>query len=137
MRIVADTNTVVSGLLWRAAPRRLIDAGREQRITLITSPVLLAELADVLGRSKFIEPLRRDGLTAERLVAEYAAITQLVRPVAVPRVVARDPDDDHIIACALAAKADAIVSGDRDLLDLHEYQGIAILAASDAITRIS
>lgn len=48
MRIVADTNTVVSGLLWRAAPRQLIDAGRELRITLITSPVRLTELADVL-----------------------------------------------------------------------------------------
>ncbi|MHB8680442.1 MAG: PIN domain-containing protein, partial [Rudaea sp.] len=53
------------------------------------------------------------------------------------RVVARDPDDDHVIACALAARADAIVSGDNHLLDLREHQGIVILTAADALNRIA
>ena len=46
-----------------------------------------------------------------------------------------DPDDDHVIACAIAARADAIVSGDHDLLDLREYHGIPILTA--ALARIA
>ena len=51
MRIVADTNTVLSGLLWQGAPRRLLDLARERKITLCTSLVLLAELAEVMTRT--------------------------------------------------------------------------------------
>ncbi len=49
----------------------------------------------------------------------------------------RDPDDDHVLACALAAQADLIVSGDRDLLTLREYQGMPILSTADAMARIA
>lgn len=74
-----------------------------------------------------------------RLVADYAGITKLVRPTQIPRVIERDPDDDHIIACALAAKAGLIVSGDKHLLDLGSYSGINginIVNAAQAIARI-
>jgi len=57
--------------------------------------------------------------------------------VFVPRVVPTDPDDDHVIACALAARADAIVSGDSDLLDLKQHRNIPILTAQQALTRIT
>ncbi|MEZ5563550.1 MAG: putative toxin-antitoxin system toxin component, PIN family [Gammaproteobacteria bacterium] len=53
MRIVADTNTILSGLLWQGPPRQIINRARAGDITLHTSLVLLAELAEVIGRSKF------------------------------------------------------------------------------------
>ena len=53
MRIVADTNTVISGLLWKGAPRQIIQACRQQRITIVSSESLIAELAEVLARDKF------------------------------------------------------------------------------------
>ena len=55
MRIVADTNTVLSGLLWQGPPRRLLDLARERKVSLYTSVTLLAELAEVIARDKFAE----------------------------------------------------------------------------------
>jgi predicted nucleic acid-binding protein len=55
MRIVADTNTVLSGLLWQGPPRRLLDVAGQRTATLCTRPTLLAELAEVIGRDKFVK----------------------------------------------------------------------------------
>jgi len=59
-----------------------------------------------------------------------------VCPASIAPVVLADPDDDHVLACALAAKADLIVSGDSDLLKLKTYRGIAIVGAAEALTRL-
>ncbi len=128
MRIAVDTNTVVSSLLWQGAPRRLLDAGRNQHATLVTSLDLLAELAEVLGRNKFAQRLRDAGLAVV-----YAAIVQVVEPAVLPQPVSRDLDDYQVLACALAVKADVVVSGDHDLLTLGSYQRIPMLTASLAL----
>lgn len=136
MRIVADTNTVVSGLLWRGAPRKLIDAARARQVTLVTSSALLAELAEVLGRDRFIVRLRQARVSARSLVEGYAGIVHWVDAAPLAGPVARDPDDDEILACAAAAHASAIVSGDDDLVSLRSYQDIPILTAAEALRRI-
>ncbi len=105
-------------------------------MALYTSPVLLAELARVLGRAKFLKPIAHTGITLDELIEGYAALAKLVRPAPIPRVVIADPDDDHVLACAVAAQVDLIVSGDSDLLDLHEYQGMPIVRAAEALRRI-
>lgn len=137
MRLVLDTNIALSGLLWGRTPGELIDAAVQQRIELASSTALLAELQSVLARSKFARQFAQRGLVPADVFDGYAALVVNVSPLTVPRVVERDPDDDHVIACALAARADAIVSGDRHLLDLGQHQGIAILTAADALTRIA
>ena len=137
MRIVADTNTVLSGLLWQGTPRRLLDLGRERKITLCTSLVLLAELAEITARDKFAERLRAAGVSATELLQDYERLAETVTPEALPTpVIERDPDDDHILACAVSTEARLIVSGDSHLLDLKAYQGIPIRAASVAVGEI-
>ena len=124
---------MVSGLLWPGGPPgRLIDLAEAGSIEIATSTALLAELSSVLGREKFSRQLARRGLDVSDLFNGYAALARKVVPSAIPPVVTRDPDDDHVIACAIAAHADLIVSGDRDLLDLGGYSGIRILNAADA-----
>jgi len=86
MRIVADPNTVVSGLLWAGTPRRLLDAGRHRHVTLVTSLALLAELAEVLGRDKFAARIRAAKLSAKGLVEDYAAIAEVIEPAALAQV---------------------------------------------------
>lgn len=136
MRIVVDTNTVFSGLLWQGPPRRLIDLGRQRAFTLCTSLALVAELAEVIGRRRFAQRIQAAGLSPAALVQDYARLTEIVEPQALAEPVCRDPDDDLVLATALAAQADLIVSGDEDLLVLNPFQGIPILAASAALQRV-
>ena len=136
MRLVLDTNIALSGLLWGGAPGQLIEAAIQQRIELASSTALLAELQGVLSREKFAAQLAKRGLTVNGIFGGYLALVTSVSPLSTPRVVERDPDDDHVIACALAAHADAIVSGDLDLLELGQHQGIPILTAIQALARL-
>jgi len=137
VRIVADTNTVVSGLLWSGAPQQLINAARERRITLYSSVALAAEFAEVIGREQFAHRIRAAKLSAAELVADYARLAKLVVPADISPTVAGDPDDDQVLACALAAQADAIVSGDKRLRNLKTYQDIPIISTTEALTRIA
>lgn len=136
MRLVLDTNTVVSGLFWGGSPGQLQDAARAGKVDLYTSPALLGELARVLRRGKFSTRLRRLSASVDELIEGYGELAQFVRPAAISPVVFADPEDDHVLACALAAKADLIVSGDSHLLDLKTYQGIPILKAAEALARL-
>ncbi len=136
MRLVLDTNTAISGLLWHGTPGRLIDAAHSKSVTLCTSAVLLAELRGVLTRAKFAKQLEARGLKAAEVFDGYAALTAIVVPAIIPPTVVNDPADDAVLACALGAKADLIVSGDRHLLDLKEYRGIRIVTAAQAVRAV-
>lgn len=132
MRLVLDTNVVASAVLWGGVPRLLLQAGREKRVELFTSAALLAELTDILGRRKFDKKIAASTLTVDQLVDRYAALAALVRPSPTPRI-APDPDDDVVIGTALAAKADLIVTGDKPLLSVAEYQGVRLVGVSQAL----
>lgn len=138
MRVVLDTNTVVSGLISpRGAPRLLLDAARAQSYDLCTSATLLAELLDVISRPRFAVRLSQAGLTPQTIVADIRRLAGMFTPGEVPRVIEADPDDDHVLACALAARADFIISGDKHLHSLGgQYRGISILTPADALTQI-
>ena len=138
VRLVLDTNTIVSGLLWKGTPHALLEIVGERRDrVLCSSPKLLAELADVLSRQKFRPILASAGKTSEQLLSRYISVAQIVRPESVPAVIHSDPDDDHVLACAVAAQADLIVSGDGHLLKLKAYRGISIATATQALRQIS
>ncbi|MCI4430573.1 MAG: putative toxin-antitoxin system toxin component, PIN family [Burkholderiales bacterium] len=130
-----DTNVVASALLWGGVPRMLLQAGREKRVELFTSAALLAELTDILARRKFDKKIIASTLTVDQLVDRYAALAAMVRPTPTARI-APDPDDDVVIGTALAAKADWIVTGDRPLLSVAEYQGVRIVGVTQALQLI-
>ena len=109
-----------------------MQARREKRIELYTSMPLLAELTDILSRRKFEKKIAASMLTIDQLVDRYAELAQVVRPTVIPRI-APDPDDDVVIGTAFAAKADLLVTGDRMLLLVVEYQGVRIVRVAEAL----
>lgn len=135
MRLVLDTNVVVSALLWDGVPRRLLQIGRQSAIAFYSSTPLLLELTEVLLRPKFQTKIATSALSVDELVDLYAELALLVKPVSVPRT-APDPDDDVVIATALAARADFIVTGDKGLMSVYQYEGGRIVSVSDALLLI-
>lgn len=125
-RVVVDTNTIVSGILLpKSVPGRLLDLLAGQT-ALIFSPSTRDELLDVISREKF------DRYVSVELREQ--AVTILLRDgdVVTPRHlvhVCRDPNDDKFLDAARAGNADCLISGDVDLLDLHEFAGIPIITA--------
>lgn len=99
MRVVADTNIVVSGLLWHGNPRLILDAARDGAIVLFTSGLLLEELEGVLTLERFAARLEAAGVEAHELVLGYGALAKIVEPAKIGPVVLADPDDDAVIAC--------------------------------------
>jgi len=134
MRVVLDTNVVVSALLWGGATFRLLQLAQVGDIDLLTSPALTAELARVLGYPRLEPRIVARNMTVAQLVSQYQAFAQTVLPLTVPAVIKDDPDDDQVLACAVAGRADLIVSGDKHLHGLGgQYNGISIVRPADAV----
>lgn len=137
MRLVVDTNVVVSALLWQGPPHLLFRAAQEHELEFFTSRVLLDELEEVLARRKLERAVRSIGSRCSALFSDYQELAQLVTPAQTRRIILADIDDDAVIACALAASADLIVSGDKRLRNLKTFQGIPIVTADAAGSALS
>jgi len=136
LRIVLNTNIAISGLIWRGTPHQLLVALAEDRFTAFTSYALVSELTrKLLGTKLGSELLKRD-ISAQQLVMSYSALCEVVSPSTLTQPICRDPDDDAVLACAKAAQADLIVSGDQDLLVLQAFEGIPIVTALQALERL-
>lgn len=129
MRLVLDTNVLVSAILSDGPPRRVLARCISRESILLESPLALQELAEVLHRPKF----RLTEEEVERALAAVATIAELIEPTTDVSVVVEDPDDDIFLALAVDGRADLLVTGDRHLLDLKSFRGIPIVRPADAL----
>lgn len=130
MRVVLDTNVLISAVLFGGVPRELLWLAVQGRIRPITSAHLLDELEELL-REKF----GFSHAAAAETRGEFEVLAEVVETTEVPKV-CRDPDDDAVLAAAAAGGAAAIATGDRDLLDLGAYGDIAILTPAALIEQL-
>ncbi|MEW6059561.1 MAG: putative toxin-antitoxin system toxin component, PIN family [Actinomycetota bacterium] len=131
MRVVLDTNILISAFLFPGgAPETVFRAALEGRITLVTSPPLLAELGKVLS-----EKFGWDARMVQEAIAQVARIGTVVRPTEKVEVIAEDPADDRVLEAAVTANATVIVSGDGHLLRLGTWRGIQIEKAASFLGR--
>ena len=129
MRIVLDTNVVISGMLWSGRPQQLLDQAHDGMVRPYTCEALLDELMDVLNRPKLTEALAQRRVKPRQLLNYYESLCTIVKPAPVGRIVPADPDDDVVVACAISAKAGYIVTGDLPLQSMGKYKGIKIVSA--------
>lgn len=138
LRFVTDTNIAISALLWGGRPRELLRLALDPaQLILFSSPVLLGELERVLSYAKLQRQVAKTGLSPDALYFHYRSIVTIVEPAEVRQLVARDPDDDHVVAAALTAQADAIVSGDDDLLARGDAAGVPVLRVGEALALVA
>ena len=131
MRIVIDTNVIVSGVFFGGIPRKVLELWRGNSFELICSPDILEEYEDVLNRL-----VRKTKKANNQLVEGFMRLVVQDSTVIQPRhdrKLSRDPDDDKFVNCALSGKALYIVSGDSDLLDIKEVDGIDIVTAREFV----
>jgi putative PIN family toxin of toxin-antitoxin system len=125
VRVVLDTNVLVSALHFGGRPRRLLDDILRGDHTLIIGPAILHELEAVL-----VETCGWASDRAAAMRAELEVIAEVVTPVGIPHV-CRDPDDDQTLAIAVIGMVDALVTGDADLLALGAHRGVNISSIAD------
>ena len=122
IKAVADTNVMISALIFGGLPGTFLDLAKMRIFTLVSSPDLLDELDEKLQGKFNIPPSK-----ARAIRSNLEAFVSMTRPDFTLNVVADDPDDNRVVECAIAGKADCIVSGDRHLLKMDSHQGISIL----------
>lgn len=128
MRVVIDTNILISAIFWGGKPKRLLNSVRRGEIIFLTTETLLAELREVLtSRDK---PFRLSDKDAGIIIDHLKGISHLVSTT-VKINVCRDEPDNRVLECALDGGADSIVTGDNDLLDLKTFKGIRIVRIND------
>jgi putative PIN family toxin of toxin-antitoxin system len=131
MRVVLDTNILVSALLWRGAPYRCLLAVQAGLADLVISPPILEELRTVLV-TKF-RHTARDADEAIGLIQTAADVVEISGQL---RVVPDDPDDDKFVETAQAGRAERIVSGDRHLLALGSAAGVPVITAREFLDQL-
>jgi len=129
MIVILDTNVIISALLSpTGAPGEIIDLMEKGEIIVFTSNSLLLELERVLKYSKVTKYLDLNEEEINLFLKRFKMYTEVVEPDLRVNVIEKDPDDDRVLECAVAAKASFIITGDEHLLELNEFQGIEILS---------
>lgn len=130
-KVLADTNVLISALLFGGQPRQVLKLAIEKKIFLISSPMLLIELMGVLGRKFGWEDKK-----LQILEKKLRKLIILVEPKQTINIIKDDPADNRILECARDGKVDFIVSGDKHLLILGKFKNVPILSPAEFLKNL-
>ena len=130
MKIVIDTNIVISAAFFGGIPRKVIQAAVEEKIIVCANSSIVDEYKEIKDEMLLL----KKGKLRDDIFDTYLEKIRMFKPVAVVNI-CRDPDDNKFIACAIDAKAIYVVSGDKDLLAVESYDEVKIVTAKEFYER--
>ena len=137
IKAVVDANVIISAVIAPlGSPRRVYDAWREGRFVLVTSPAIMEEVARKLLHPKIRQRYAVSDEEREGVLSLLRGQSEMTAGAAEVHPGSRDPDDDRVIAAALEAQADFVVTGDSDLLTLGTYRGIPIVSPAEFLQQL-
>jgi hypothetical protein len=137
LKVVLDTNVILSGTILDYGPSyEILEAWRQDRFLLIISEALIEEAQEKLREPRLQKNYRLTQGEIQRLLRALRKHSRLVPGRLTLRVIKEDPEDDQVIIAAVEGGADYIISGDRHLQDLGEYQGIKVLSPAQFAARL-
>jgi putative PIN family toxin of toxin-antitoxin system len=131
VRVVLDTNVLISGVFFGGLPGRIIEAWKNEDLTLVVSPAILGEYYRV-GR---VLASRYEGVSLDPFLALLAVHAEIIDAPPIPQGVCDDPDDDKFMACALAGSASIVVSGDKHLRAVSGWRGVEVMTPKAFVER--
>ena len=131
MRVVIDTNVLVSGVFFGGLPGRILEAWKDEKLTLVISPAILEEYYRV-GR---ILAMKYQGVDLDPLLALLAMYADIIDATDISEGICEDPDDDKFMACAVAGGAYVVVSGDKHLRAVSGWQGVDVMTPRAFVER--
>lgn len=123
MRVILDTNVVISGVFFTGPPYHILKAWRDGAVHIVVSPEILGEYQRAGG----VLAKQFPGVDLDPILTLLAAEAELIVAPSLPEPICDDPDDDKFLACALASKTKIIISGDKQLLRVSGYRGIEVI----------
>jgi len=131
MRIILDTNVFISGIFFTGPPSRILEAWRDGKVQLLVSPSILDEYQRIGAELA----LQFQGVGLRPFLDLLTIHAEIVLAPTLPPAIHDDPSDDKFLEAAVAGNASYIISGDKHLLKLSEFQGIQILKPRDFVQR--
>lgn len=131
MRIVIDTNVLISAIFWTGQPKQILNRVRNGELTFLASESLLNELREVLIRGD--KPFRLSGEEAERIVTEMRELAEIIETNTQVDL-CKHENDNRVLECAVDGGAECIITGDLDLLKLKSYKKVKIMMVRDFLT---
>lgn len=126
MKIVLDTNILISAIFWKGPPNLILQLAEKQLITIVSSKEILEEFFTVVSRPKFSPYLRQSGYTPKAVLEEISLLAQITKISETVTGIVQDSSDDKFLSCAISAMAPFLISGDKHLLLIKKFRGVSI-----------
>ena len=137
MKVVLDTNVLVSGTFWRGASSKILEMADRGELEIILSKELIDEYYSVINREEIMNKIANKNLILNKAVCKIIKESKIVEPLEKLNIVTEDSDDNVILECAVEGNVNCIISQDNHLLKLKEFKGIKIITPEEFLRRFS
>jgi len=127
MRVTLDTNVLLSATLWTGSSARIFNLIEQGEIELVLSDEIIDEYANVMYYDEIQDKIKKHNLELMIVIEDLVAFSTIVTPTRKINVVLEDPTDDKFIECAVEGESDYIITNDKHLLKIKEFEGIKII----------